>query len=158
MFNPTTFTGFHTWLSLIGLASGLVVTFALLRGVASSAWINLFLVSAMAATLTGFLFPFTGFLPSHGVGIVSTIALALAAWGWWGGSQVNPGRVTRVLIVFGTYLLGFVTIAQAFQKLPGLGGQGLGFAVAQALLLLVFVALGWAAQSKHMPLVGASSG
>ena len=37
-----------------------------------------FLVTAIATSVTGFLFPYTGFLPSHGVGVLSLIALAAA--------------------------------------------------------------------------------
>lgn len=142
MFDPTTLTGFHTWLSIVALVAGLVLIRDLLRG-ERSRWTALFLATAVLASVTGFLFPFAGFLPSHGVGVVSLVVLAAAVWGWSRSRGAFPGGLTRVAFVAATYLLAFVAVAQAFMKVPGLGGQGPGFAAAQAVLLAVFVGLGW---------------
>jgi hypothetical protein len=146
MFDPTTFTGFHTWLSIIALASGGVVIGGLFRGAEPAAWMNLFLVTALGTTLTGFLFPFGGFLPSHGVGVISAVALAAAAWGWWGRRSFD--RPTRIAMVVAEYLIAFVAVAQAFLKLPFLDSQGVGFAVTQGLLLIAFIAIGWRVQRR----------
>jgi hypothetical protein len=56
-------------------------------------------------------------------------------------------------MLIGTYLLAFVTIVQAFQKIPALHALAptqseLPFAVAQLLALVVFVGLGFAAMRK----------
>jgi len=74
----TTFTFVHVVLSLIGIFSGFVVVFGLLAGKRLDGWTALFLVSTVATSVTGFLFPFHRFLPSHGVGILSLLVLAIA--------------------------------------------------------------------------------
>ena len=74
------FTLFHVLFSLIGIGAGLVVVFGLIRTRWISGWNTLFLVTTTAATLTGFLFPFHKFLPSHAIGIISSTLLAVAAF------------------------------------------------------------------------------
>ena len=67
----TTFIFVHVVLSLIGILSGFVVVFGLLAAKRLDAWTALFLVTTVLTSVTGFLFQFHKFLPSHGVGIVS---------------------------------------------------------------------------------------
>ncbi len=74
----TTFTFVHVVLSLIGILSGFVVVFGLLAGKRLDGWTALFLVTTVLTSVTGFLFPFHKFLPSHGIGIVSLVVLAIA--------------------------------------------------------------------------------
>src|SRR5258708_9108364 len=74
----TTFTFVHVVLSLIGILSGLVVLAGLLAGKRLDGWTAVFLVTTVLTSVTGFLFPFHKFLPSHGIGIVSLIVLAVA--------------------------------------------------------------------------------
>jgi len=50
-----------------------VVVFGLLGGKRLDGWTALFLVTTVLTSVTGFLFPFHKFLPSHGVGIVSLV-------------------------------------------------------------------------------------
>lgn len=77
IFGMTTFTFVHVVLSLIGIASGLVVVFGLFTSKRLDGWTAVFLTTTVATSVTGFGFPFVKFLPSHGVGIVSLIALAV---------------------------------------------------------------------------------
>jgi hypothetical protein len=60
------------------VGSGLVVMFGLLAGRRLDAWTALFLASTVATSVTGFGFPFHHLLPSHKVGIVSLVVLAVA--------------------------------------------------------------------------------
>src|SRR4029453_2110513 len=76
--STSTFTFLHVLLSLIGIASGLVVTFGWVTGRRLEGWTALFLATTVATSVTGFGFPFDHLLPSHKVGIVSLVALALA--------------------------------------------------------------------------------
>ena len=76
MFGTTAFTLFHVALSLVGILSGLIVVFGLLAGKRLDGWTAVFLVTTVLTSLTGFLFPFHKFLPSHAVGIVSLLVLA----------------------------------------------------------------------------------
>ena len=78
IFGMTTFSIVHVVLSLIGIFSGFVVVFGLLTAKRLDSWTALFLMSTVATSVTGFLFPFDRFLPSHAVGILSLIVLAVA--------------------------------------------------------------------------------
>src|SRR4029077_20039266 len=78
IFGMTTFTVVHVVLSLIGIVAGFVVGFGLLTAQRLDGWAAVFLAPTVLTSVTGFMFPFHMFLPSHGVGIVSLIVLALA--------------------------------------------------------------------------------
>src|SRR4051812_34494769 len=93
MFDPTTLVGFHTWLSLIALGAGVVVIMGLISGRAMPAWTAVFLLTATSTSATGFALPFERVLPSHIVGGLALVALAVAllaqyrfrlagAWRW----------------------------------------------------------------------------
>jgi hypothetical protein len=62
----------------VGIVSGFVVAFGLLTSKRLEGWTALFLATTVATSVTGFLFPFQRFLPSHGVGIVSLLVLPVA--------------------------------------------------------------------------------
>src|SRR5467141_3875326 len=97
----TTFTFVHVVLSLMGILSGFVVVFGLLGGKRLDGWTALFLVTTVLTSVTGFLFPFHKFLPSHGVGIVSLLVLAVAVLaryafhlaGAWRRTSVAPAMI-----------------------------------------------------------------
>jgi len=74
----STFTLFHVVLSLVGIASGFIVVYGLLTGKRLNTWNAIFLVFTVLTSLTGFLFPFHHLLPSHVVGILSLVVLAVA--------------------------------------------------------------------------------
>ena len=74
----STFTFVHVLLSLIGIGSGLVVMFGLLTGKQREGWTALFLATTVATSITGFGFPVDHLLPSHKVGIISLMVLAVA--------------------------------------------------------------------------------
>ena len=153
MFNILTFTGFHTWLSLVALAAGALLVFDLLTSRRAARLTLLFFVTAVATNVTGFLFPFTGFLPSHGVGILSSLVLALAILARYGLHLAGVWRgVYAVSLVLGVYFLAFVAIAQIFQKLPALVAMGtLPFAIAETVLLIVAIVLAVKAAKSFRP-------
>ena len=72
------FTLFHVVLSLVGIGAGLVVAYGLLTSKRLDGWTKLFLVTTALTSITGCMFPVHKFLPSHGVGILSLLVLALA--------------------------------------------------------------------------------
>ena len=72
------FTMLHVALSLLGIVTGLVVMFGLLGSRRKPGWTAVFLLSTILTSASGFLFPFTKLLPSHMVGIVSLVLLAVA--------------------------------------------------------------------------------
>src|SRR6202158_4172994 len=146
--STSTFTVVHVVLSLIGIASGFVVVFGLLAGKRLDGWTALFLVSTVATSVTGFLFPFHRFLPSHAVGILSLLVLAIAILARYPLHLAGAWRrICAVTAVISLYLNVFVLIAQAFQKVPGLKAMAPTqseppFLVTQAVVLAVFALLG----------------
>src|SRR6266446_586266 len=78
IFGMTPFTFVHVVLSLVGIGSGFVVVYGLFAAKRLDAWTAAFLASTVATSVTGFLFPFERFLPSHAVGLISLAVLAVA--------------------------------------------------------------------------------
>ena len=121
IFGMTTFTFVHVVLSLIGIFSGFIVMFGLFAAKRLDGWTAIFLASTVATSVTGFLFPFHRFLPSHGVGIVSLLVLAVAVLARYAFHLAGAWRRTYVVTaMIALYLNVFVLIAQAFQKVPAL--------------------------------------
>jgi hypothetical protein len=151
IFDLPTFTLIHVLISVLGIVTGLVVVGGLLAGARLDGWAAFFLATTILTSLTGFGFPFTKILPSHVVGALSLVVLAvcLAARYW---KQLEGGwRATYVITaVAALYLNVFVLVVQLFVKTPPLAQlaptqQEAPFAVTQGLVLALFVWLGWAA-------------
>ena len=150
------FTLFHVALSLVGIFAGFAVLFALLSAKQSSGWTAVFLVTTAATSVTGFLFPFHKFLPSHVLGIVSLLVLAVTTPALYVFHLAGPWRRSYVIgAVIALYLNVFVLIAQLFMKIPAL--QALAptqseppFLGAQVVVMLIFIVLGVLA-AKRFP-------
>jgi hypothetical protein len=108
-----------------------------------------FLATAIATSVTGFMFPFVGATPAFVVGIVALAILALVLLARYGRHRAGRWRaVDAVGMVASLYLLVFVLIAQLFQKVPSLNalaptGSEPAFAVVQLACLAGFVWIGW---------------
>ena len=142
-----TFTQFHVIISLIGIVSGLLVMFGLLGSNRMPGMTTIFLLSTILTSATGFLFPFEKLLPSHMIGILSLVLLAIActalyvmklsgAWRW----------IYAVTALVSLYLNIFVLVIQSFLKIPALTALAPGnppsgpvFAVIQGVVLLFFI-------------------
>ena len=153
----STFTTVHVVISLIGIASGLVVLWGMLGSQRMPGLTAIFLLTTVLTSVTGFMFPFNGLLPSHIVGGISLVVLAVAlialyafrlrgAWRW----------VYVVTAVVALYFNVFVGVAQAFQKFAVL--QRLApsqsdppFIVAQTVVLALFLWLGYLAVRRFHP-------
>ena len=140
------FTLFHTALSLVAIVAGLVVARGLLRNQPMPGWTTLFLSTAVLTTATGFLFPFRGFTPALGTGVVSSGVLALTLIALYAQRLAGAWRAIYVVGAMVTvYLNVFVLVVQVFQKVPALHAlaptqKEPPFAIAQGVVLLVFVA------------------
>jgi hypothetical protein len=148
MFDITTFTLIHVVLSLVGIFAGLIVAGGFVAGKRLDGWTGVFLVSTVLTNVTGFAFPFVSLLPSHIVGIISLIVLAVVlvarywkrlAGGWHG--------VFVVVSVLALYLNVFVLLAQLFLRLPALIAAAPTqkeppFLVTQLVVLALFLWLG----------------
>jgi hypothetical protein len=145
------FTAFHVIISLIGILSGFVAIFGMVRSKPLDRWTDLFLVTTVATSVTGFLFPFHGFTPAIGTGIISMIVLALAVVALRVKRLDGPWRRTYVIsAVAAQYFNFFVLIVQSFRRVPFLHALAPTeseppFAIAQLLALVGFVVLGYAA-------------
>jgi hypothetical protein len=147
----------HVLLSLIGIVSGFVVLAGMFDSRRLEGWTALFLITTVATSVTGFFFPFTKLLPSHVVGIISLVVLAIAAAARYSFRMKDSWRwiyVTTALI--GLYLNVFVLVAQAFMKVPALKamaptGSEPPFAIAQGVVLVAFVYVGVRAAMRYRP-------
>jgi hypothetical protein len=151
------FTQFHVILSLIGIVSGIVVVFAMLGVKRLPGLTAIFLLTTVATSVTGFMFHFTSFGPPEIVGVISLVALAVAILALYSYKLAGAWRWIYVAAaVFALYLNVFVGVVQTFQKVALFHALAPTqteppFAVAQGVVLLVFVALGIAAVRKFHP-------
>ena len=157
LFASPTFTLVHVVLSLIGIIAGLVALFGLFKNTLLNSWTLVFLVTTVATTLTGFLFPFRGFTPAIGTGIVSALVLAPTILARY---TFDLGGAWRWIYVVGAvaslYLNCFVLVVQAFLKIPALHalapqGKEPAFVLTQGLVLVLFVIAGFVAIRRFHP-------
>jgi hypothetical protein len=114
-------TFLHVTISLAGILSGFVVLFGLLTARRLEGWTALFLTTTVATSVTGFFFPVHRFMPSHAVGILSLVALAIAIYARYARQPDGVWRKTYVInAVVALYFNVFVAIVQAFLKIPAL--------------------------------------
>jgi hypothetical protein len=152
-----TFTTLHVILSLIGIASGLVVLFGMISNKHSGAWTALFLLTTILTSVTGFPIPPLGFDPPRVIGVLSLALLAVAvaalyllhlrgAWRW----------MYVVTVTLALYLNCFVAVVQSFQKIAFFNALAPTqteppFAIAQIVVLVAFIALGVQAVKRFRP-------
>jgi hypothetical protein len=152
-----TYTAIHTALSLVALISGIIVVIGLLGSKLLPIWNALFLATAAATSATGFGFPFTAFLPSHGLAVIALVVLVPTALAYYVFGLSGAWRwIYAVGVVLSLYFDVFVAIVQAFQKIPALTtlaptGSEPPFAVAQGVALVVFAILAIVAVIKFRP-------
>jgi len=141
------FTMVHVIISLIGIVSGLIVMSGLLGSKQMPVMTAIFLLTTILTSATGFLFPFTQLLPSHMVGILSLVLLAIACIALYGMRLAGAWRpVYVVTAMISLYLNVFVLVIQSFLKVPALHAlapsvppAGPVFAVVQGIVLVFFV-------------------
>ena len=155
--STSAFTTFHVVLSLIGIVAGLVAVIGMLGSRTLDGWTAIFLGTTILTSVTGFFFPVDKVLPSHVVGVISLVVLAAAvlalyiyrlrgSWRW-----IYAATATLAL-----YLNVFVLVVQGFLKVPFLhalapGGSELPFVIAQGIVLVAFIALGFVATRSFQP-------
>src|SRR5438128_12663731 len=74
------YTVIHALISLIAIFTGLIVVFGVIGGKRLDGWTKWFLITAVLTTASGFFFPFHGFTPAIGLGIISLRFLALTVF------------------------------------------------------------------------------
>ena len=153
-----TYTLLHVVLSLVGIVAGLVVAGGLVAGTRPERWAAVFLVSTVAANVSGFGFPFVHFLPSHAVGMISLVVLAVVIVAHYVKHFAGRWRTTYAVgVVLATYFNVFVLVAQLFKRIPVLfvlaptQTSEPPFALTQSLVLALFIWLGLAAVKGFRP-------
>jgi hypothetical protein len=157
-----TFTLLHVIISLIGIATGLVVAAGLWNGKRLDSWTGIFLLTTVLTSVTGFMFPGTGFDPARVVGVISLVALAIAILGFYAYHLAGAWRWIYVTTgLFALYLNCFVAVVQSFQKIPALhalapNGNEAPFVAAQVTLMLAFIIIGVVAVKRFHPVARAA--
>lgn len=153
----STFTQLHVIISLIGIVSGLIALAAMMRGQHLSATALVFLATTILTSATGFLFPFQTILPSHIVGAISLVVLAVAMLALYVFDLTGAWRAIYVIsATLALYLNVFVAVVQAFLKIEPLHQLAPNqneppFVVAQAVVALLFLFCGWIAVRRFHP-------
>ena len=151
-----TFTLVHVIISLIGIATGLIVLYTMLAS-RISALTSTFLATTVLTSATGFLFQSNAIGPPHIVGALSLLILVFTLLAFYKFQLAGRWRAVYVVTgVLALYLNVFVGVVQAFQKIPALNrfaplGNEPPFAIAQGLVFALFVALGWLALKRFHP-------
>ncbi|HLL28482.1 MAG TPA: hypothetical protein VKT73_12640 [Xanthobacteraceae bacterium] len=151
------YTWVHIALSLAGLASGLVVLIGLFQSKRLDGWTALFLLTTVATSVTGFGFPFDHFLPSHWVGVISLVFLAIAILARYAFRLAGAWRWIYVATaVVALFFNTFVAVAQLFAKVPALKALAPTqseppFAITEFATLALFIVFAIVAAVKFHP-------
>ena len=154
------FTTVHVIISLIAIVAGIVVMFGLLGSSRMPGLTAIFLLFTILTSVTGFLFPFEKLLPSHIVGVLSLVLLAIACIALYVMKLSGAWRWIYVLTAMvSLYLNVFVLVIQSFLKIPALTALAPGnppsgptFAVVQGIVLLFFVVVIIGALRRFRPM------
>ena len=147
-----TFIQVHVVISLIAIIAGLIVMFGMLGSKSQPGLTAIFLLFTILTSATGFLIPpllTEKLLPSHIIGILSLVLLAIACFALYVMRLAGPWRGIYVLTaLISLYFNTFVLVIQSFLKVPALSALAPGnppagpvFAVVQGIVLVFFVVM-----------------
>ena len=151
------YTIIHVLISLVGIFTGLIVLFGMLAGKRLDGWTKWFLVTTVLTSVTGFFFPFHGFTPAIGLGIISLLVLAIAIYARYPRQLAGHWRWIYVVgAVISLYFNVFVGIVQSFEKIPALKALAPTqteppFKLTQLVVLALFIVLGIVAAIRFRP-------
>ena len=143
----TIFTCVHVVISLVGIATGLVVAYGFLTAKRLEVWTAIFLTTTILTSVTGFLFPIERFTPALALGILSLLVLAVAVVARYAVHLAGAWRPIYVVsAVIALYFNVFVLVVQLFQKVRALHALAPTqseppFLVTQIIVLALFVAI-----------------
>lgn len=158
------FTTLHVIISLIAIATSFVVMFGMLGSNKLPGWTAVCLFFTVLTTVTAFMFPFNGFTPAIGTGIVSAVLLAFALVGLYVKKLAGSWRWIYVVTAVAAFWFNvFVLIVQSFEKVKFLNSAApmvgppfaepanTQFAIAQGVALVFFIVMGFLAVRKFRP-------
>jgi hypothetical protein len=146
----STFVLVHVIISLIGIAAGFAVMAGMLGSNRMPGWTALFLLLTILTSATGFLIPpllSEKLLPSHIIGALSLLLLAIACFALYGQKLSGAWRwIYVVTALLAQYFNVFVLVIQSFLKVgplhalaPSVPPSEPPFAVAQGVVLVFFI-------------------
>lgn len=141
------YTMIHTLISLIAIFTGFVVVFGMLTAKRLDGWTKWFLITTVLTSVTGFFFPFHGFTPAIGLGIISLVVLAVAIYARYPRQLTGHWRWIYVITaVIALYFNVFVGVVQSFEKIAALHALAPTqteppFKFTQLVVLAIFVVL-----------------
>ena len=158
----STFVTAHVIISLIGIVAGIIVMFGLLGSNRMPGLTAIFLLFTILTSATGFLIPpllTETLLPSHMIGILSLVLLAVACIALYGMKLSGAWRwIYVVTAMLSLYLNVFVLVIQSFLKVPALHALAPSvppseppFAVVQGIVLVFFVIVIIGAIRRYRP-------
>jgi len=158
----STFVTVHVIISLIGIVAGIIVMFGLLGSNRMPGLTAIFLLFTILTSATGFLIPpllTETLLPSHIIGILSLVLLAIACIALYGMQLSGAWRWIYVLTaMISLYLNVFVLVVQSFLKVPALHALAPSvppseppFAVVQGIVLVFFIIVIVGAVRRYRP-------
>jgi len=145
------YTVIHVLISLIGIFTGLIVLAGMLAGKRLDGWSKWFLTTTILTSMTGFFFPFHGFTPAIGLGILSLLVLAVAIYARYPRQLAGAWRWIYVVTdVIALYFNVFVCVVQSFEKITAMHALAptqteQPFKLTQLFVLAIFVVLAIAA-------------
>jgi hypothetical protein len=145
--STATYTFLHVLISMVGIGTGLIVMFGFLNGRRREGMNTLFLITTVLTSVTGFGFPFDHLLPSHILGIISLVVLAIAIPARYVFHLDGTWRRIYVITAsIALYLNVFVLVAQSFMKVPALNAlaptqKEPPFLIAQLVVMFIFIGL-----------------
>ena len=151
------YTIIHTLISLIAIFTGLIVVFGMIGGKRLDGWTKWFLITAVLTTVTGFFFPFHGFTPAIGLGIISLPFLALTIFARCSKQLAGAWRwIYAIGAMICLYFNLFVLVVQLFEKVPALHAIAptqteSPFKLTQLAVLIVSILLGMVALVRFHP-------
>ena len=159
----STFVALHTIISLIGIVAGLIVMFGMLGSNRMPGLTAIFLLFTILTSATGFLIPpllTEKPLPSHMVGLLSLVLLAIACFALYVQKASGKWRWIYVLTaLLSLYLNVFVLVIQSFLKVPALHALAPSvppaeppFAIAQGIVLVFFIIVIIGAIRRYRPI------
>ena len=145
-----TFILVHVVISLIAIVAGIIVMFGMLGSKRMPGLTAIFLLFTILTSASGFLIPpllSEKLLPSHMIGILSLVLLAIACIALYIMKLSGPWRWIYVLTaLLSLYFNVFVLVIQSLLKVPALTAlapgnppAGPAFAVAQGIVLVFFI-------------------
>jgi hypothetical protein len=146
----STFVLVHVIISLVGIAAGFIVMFGMLGSNRMPGLTAIFLLLTILTSATGFLIPpllTEKLLPSHMIGVLSLILLAIACYALYGQKLSGSWRWIYVLTaLLAQYFNVFVLVIQSFLKVgplhalaPSVPPSEPPFAIAQGIVLVFFI-------------------